>query len=368
MESMTHLEASSVPLNEEVLFKKMKDAFDQAMDSYSGDICRTYYRFAGKLVHLRVVGRRLMQYTSRSFAHLQTSELIASEPQLIIDLWDENLTGITCPDKAMSEELGETWIIGLRRTVALTRSSDGRFIRYQHQGCTTWLDRNAKHIVGCRAWNDRICMDEYADPISLVLYAWYCDQGVQIIHAGLISENGRGVLFAGPRWSGKSTSALSCLCAGFDYLGDDRIGLQKVEDGSFVGHSIYSSTQMEPDTITRFPSLTPYVTPGNLDGERAVIQLTKIFPERIKSSVQIRAVALPRIVDTHKPRIRPASGGEALLALAPSAKLMPFGPAADNFHNLAQLAQGVPTYWLDLNRNLDEIPSLVRQIIAEARD
>lgn len=209
-------------------------------------------------------------------------------------------------------------------------------------------------------------MDEYADPISLLLYDWCSDQGVQIIHAGLISENGRGVLFAGPRWSGKSTSALSCLCAGFDYIGDDRVGLQRVEDGSFVGHSIYSSTQLEPDTITRFPSLIPYATLGNLDGERAVIQLTKIFPERIKSSVQIRAVALPRIVDTDKPRIRPASSGEALLALAPSVKLMPFGPAADNFHNLAQLAQGVPAYWVDLNRNLDDTPSLVRQIIAEA--
>jgi hypothetical protein len=307
----------------------------------------------------------LMEHTIRSLAHLETGEPVTGKAQLTVDLWDENVTDIPCPDNAKGDELGQTSVIGLRRRVALTRTPDGRFIRYQHEGCTTWLDRDAEHIVGWRAWRNCVCMDEYADPISLLLYAWYSDQGVHVIHAGLVSQDGQGILFAGPSWSGKSTSALSCLCAGFDYLGDDRVGLQSVNNGSFVGYSIYNSTQLQSDHLANFPLLSPYALPGDQDNDRVLIHIAQVFPSQLKCTATIRVLVLPRIIKAIKPGIQAASRGRALIALAPSAMLMPFYPKADFFYKLAQLVEKVPAYWLDLPRDPEEIPALVQQILAE---
>jgi hypothetical protein len=244
------------------------------------------------------------------FSHLRTDTTDPDTPQLTIDLWDENATGIRC--YTGSRASGPEW------TEVTSMSSDGRFVGQLLPNTLSCFDRNVQHIVGSIAWSQRTFIYERAKPLARPLLEWHNDRHIQVIHAGLVSQHGQGVLFAAKSGSGKSTSSLACLCAGFNYVGEDFIGLQKLGDGSFVGHSLYNSVFLETGHLARFPELRPYVIQGMSHEEKSVVILSHVFPERLERCASIRAVVLPRVVDAPESRIRSASKGQALLTLGPS--------------------------------------------------
>ncbi|MGH7717710.1 MAG: hypothetical protein ACREON_02545, partial [Gemmatimonadaceae bacterium] len=202
-------------------------------------------------------------------------------------------------------------------------------------------------------------------PIPFILPLWLQDHGLQLVHAGLVSRGGQGVLFGGNNGTGKSTCSLLCLCAGLEFLSDDHVGLQELEDGTFVGHSIYASTRLEPDHLTRFPLLAPHAIPSNNPMEsKSLVQLAELFPERMRPSSTVRALVLPRIVSGTHARLSPVSRGEALRTLAPSSLLMlPFMPARHGFDKLVRLVERVPSYRLEMGSDLDAIPARVGELL-----
>ena len=68
-------------------------------------------------------------------------------------------------------------------------------------------------------------------------------QCVLVLHAGFVANPGHGVLFAGKAGAGKTTAALSCVWAGFDYLGDDYVGIKGLKGGNFDGYRIHNGAR-----------------------------------------------------------------------------------------------------------------------------
>lgn len=355
---------ASAVLDDKSAFKVMKASFVQATNIGRGRLRELYYRFAGRSVSVRIVGDELAEHFSRPFAHLETSETPPPAPYLTIDLWDEEITGIPCPAALPHGDIGPKWVVG---DGIFTASPDGRFVGYQFRQSMTWLDRKAQHVIGWTASGKKLSLYERGKPLHLLLSVWYHDQDMQVIHAGLVSRNGQGVLFPGMGGSGKSTSALACLSSGFDYLGDDYIGLQASPDGTFMGHSIYNSTWLEPDHMAHFPLLSPHAIYGRHPGEdKCLVLLSHLFPKQLSPGVQIRVLALPRIADASTTRFFPASRADALLQLAPSSLLaLAPRPGARGFQMLTQLVKSVPSYRLELGRDLTEIPHRVQDLLTE---
>lgn len=346
-------------------FAAMKAAFAKAKSINSDRVCESDYLFAGRRVRVRIVGRELAEHVRRPIAHLETGDIPLPAPRLTIDLWDEKETGIPCPVVLTDDDhIGSKWNVG---NGILTASAGGRFVGYQLRQSTTWLDRKAQRVVGWTAASKDLSLYERGKPLLLLLSLWYHDRDMQVIHAGMVSQNGQGVLFPGMGGSGKSTSTLACLCSGFNYLGDDYIGLQVLMDGSFVGHSLYNSTWLEPAHMAHFPPLPPHAIHGGLPGEnKCLVLLSPLFSNQLSRSAPIRVLALPRIVDTLTTRYCHASKADALLRLAPSS-LFALAPRSGvrEFQALVQLVERVPSYWLELGRDLTEIPHRVQDLLAE---
>lgn len=344
--------------NGEVAFKNMQAAFEEAMTRHPDELHESFYILGGRNVRIRIVGHELAAHICRPFSHLRMNIQDSATPQLTIDLWDENIgqqVSSTLEDVKWSE-----------KTI---KSADDRFVGQQLPHTLSCLDRVAGRILGSIAWHDRIFIYERAKPLARSLLEWHNDQGVQMIHTGLVAQDGRGVLFVGKSGSGKSTSSLACLCAGFAYLSEDYVGLECRQDGNFIGHSLYNSVFLKTTHLIRFTELAPYAIKGRPpQEEKSVIILSQVFPERLTRSVPIQALVLPRIVDTLTPKFRPASKGEALLALGPSSLLQipNKGLGVRGFEKLGQLVERVPCYWLELGRDLQSIPSLVEDILAAA--
>jgi hypothetical protein len=223
-------------------------------------------------------------------------------------------------------------------------------------------------VIGWTASTQDRSLYERGKPLLPLLAVWYHDRGVQLIHAGLVSRNGHGVLLPGMGGAGKSTTALACLDTGFDYLGDDYIGVQACTDGSFVGHSLYNSVWLEPDHMARFPLLPPHAIHGRNPGEdKSLVLLSHVLPSQLARSATIRVLALPRVSHASGTRFQPASKSEVLLTLIPNSLFTPIPrPGSRGFQRLAQLVDHVPSYRLELGRDLAEIPRRVEELLAEA--
>ena len=345
--------------NGEIAFGIMRAEFEEAAAKNPSHVREFYYMFGGQSVRLRIVGRELAEHMGRPFSHLQTNRPCSPAPQLTIDLWDDE----TNRDRliaATENDLG--W------TEATVQSTDDRFIGQRLPHTFSCLDRETNHIIATIAWHDRIFIYERAKPLARFLLNWHNDQDIQVIHTGLVARDGKGVVFAGKSGSGKSTSSLACICAGFGYLSEDYVGLECRADGSFVGYSLYNSVFLETNHLARFTELIPYAIKGRPPHElKSVIILSQVFPERLKPFVPIRALALLRVADIPKPRFRRASKGEALLALGPSSLLQipNRGLGVRGFNKLAQLVERVPCFWLEVGSDLGATPNCVEELLAQ---
>jgi hypothetical protein len=115
--------------------------------------------------------------------------------------------------------------------------------------------------------------------------------------------------------------------------------------------------------------LAPYIIRGEPPEEtKSVIILSQAFPERLKRSIQINALALVRVRDGAKSSVRPASKAEALLTLAPSSLLQIPNRSLgiSGFQLLANLVEQVPCYWLDIGSDFESIADHVRELLVLA--
>ncbi len=344
-------------------FKAMLDAFDEAWKVHPSKRWQSTFIFSGKRVHFRVVGAQAATKLTRALSHLMIPRG-AESAQLKIDIWDQSETSISCPVEPEPVEKhisGSTWYVEFGLILG---SSEDAFVGCQRPKLLTWFNRDTRHLVGCVHASDNLPLYDLGKPLLFPLLLWHSDQNVEVSHACLISKRGQGVLFAGRGGVGKSTSALACIEGGFSYLGDDYIALERTGDGSFAGHSLYSSTWLMADHIPRFPKLVPHALYApRPEQEKSLVFLSDVFPHQLATSVPIRAVALPRVTGASSPRVRRASRAEALFALAPKSLILLPSSGAKGWENLVRLAERVPSFWLELGENMSEVPDRIEELI-----
>lgn len=342
------------------------DAFARAADSF--DVARTrtkvqerYYRVAGRVVRIRIAGTALAAELERSGRRLRV-EPTAEPPVLTVDAWHAAETGVDLPGGDLDSSLGEYGI--------MTASNDRRFVAEQRPHGMTWLDRHTGRAISCVASMRRLHLDERARPFHRALSLRLGDEGVQFIHAGLTTWQGRGALFTGMGGSGKSTTSICCLLGGLGYLGDDFVGLERVAERRFHGHSLYGAALINLQHMRRFPALAAVSVAGNhAHEEKSVAWLGDVPGARFESTTTIDAVVLPKVrLESDDTTFERASPRESLLALAPSSVL--YLPAARPraMDRLGALVESVPSFRLLLGRDVSRIPQRVKDLLSSLQD
>jgi hypothetical protein len=352
--------------NGDSAFHQMRTAFERAWTGYPGRRWESCCIFAGRAARIRVVGQGLSEQIAQAFQHL-LAKINPSSAELTIDLWDEADTSVSCP---VDIEPVDPCLLKSTSYVEfglILGSLDDRYIGCQRPQVITWFDRREQHIVGWVSRHHQVALYDRGKPLHFPLLLWHSDRDAEVIHAALVSKNRKGVLFAGRGGAGKSTVALACVEAGFDYLGDDYIGLEACEDGAFVGHSLYSATWLMADHFVRFPRLIRHVRyPERPQQEKTLALLSEVFPRQLCRTAPIRALVLPRITAGPSAQLRPASKAEALFALAPSSILLRPKSGAATLNKLGRLAEEVPCYWLEVGQDLNDISPQLERIIDPA--
>jgi hypothetical protein len=288
---------------------------------------------------------------------LLVGEPAPESPQLHIDLWDEHDTGTSCWPCKAHEEITTT-------RPQFTASENGRFAAYQYRRSVVAFDRVKRRMVGWFARSDRLELPDLSRPLYAPLLLWHRDHGIRAVHAAAVQRRGAGVLFGGPAGCGKSTSALSCLCQGFSYLGDDYVGLEEQNDGTFRGCSLYSSAHVGSEHLKRFPALANFAIQVSPESKSLVL-IPQVFPNRTAATAPMRLLLLPRVSDNPDTCIRPATKGQALMRLAASSLLWIPHAREAGMDLMARFVESVPCCWIELGRDLDTIAPQIDRALLE---
>jgi hypothetical protein len=338
----------------------MRDAFEQAERQAADAICERNLLLGGRRVRMRIVGPDLFRRLSAAVSHLPDAST-DREPDLTVELWDGESTGVDIPISNLRDAFHRTWPFG--RSV-LASSRDESTIGYQSFGSSLIYDRRERAIVGRFDSHARLTLFEMGKPLQPLLFAWHSDNDAVPVHAGFVAREGRGVLMGGSGGSGKSTTCLLCLEHGFDYLGDDYIGIPDPGNSAFAGFSFYNSTWLDPKHIGRLPWLAPHGITGGPRDDKQLVLLGELYPDRMTDRAEICAILLPRVSGIPETRWRPALPAEAILRLAPSSILqLPFVSAQRSLSRIAELAARVPAYWLEVGTDFAQIPRAVAEIL-----
>jgi hypothetical protein len=305
---------------------------------------------------MRILGQQLRDHIVQPFLHLQLSSPAKDPLRLQIYLWDPNERALPSEAKASTKkERGKPEVFF---------SPNGRFVLERSTNASLALDRMQPAIVGRFAWSEHLLAYERCKPMSRLLVEWFNDRNLPVVHAGLVSRKENGVLLAGGSGSGKSTSALMCLQTGYDFLSEDYVAVQSLDDGSFLGHSMYSSVFLEKHQLAHFPEFHDLASDGNEDDKLAII-LSHAFPQRLKRAVPIRALILCEIGVQQSAHIRPANKIEALRTLGLSSLMQIPNRGQRSLDDLASLIERMPSFWLRLGRDLTSIPHCIDRVLVE---
>jgi hypothetical protein len=337
-------------------FDAIGRSFERALGEHPGEVSETTIRIGEDHIRLRVVGRQLARLLLTPFAHLEQAGSRASAGLLTIDAWDQAATGSACAALPAEPELASMAIV--------VRSHARRFFRLERPTSSMWLDTGQSRMLGWFASAAQATTEERSKPFYRMLGPWLAGRGIHMIHAALVARDGRGALLAGRGGAGKSTTALSCLLAGLDCLGDDYVGLQEMGMGGFRGLSLYSTCCIEHPRAASFPGLRDLVlAPSSSDDDKSILALAERFASRLPRSAQISAVLLPRVTPSNTTSLRAASPIDALRELAPSSLLLLPDPGPAAFQAFAKLVDCVPAYWLDLGGPLASAPSVIAALL-----
>jgi hypothetical protein len=324
-----------------------------------------YFRIGERPVRLRFVGEGLLSALTPALAHLEIPP--TDVPELTVLIWDSVSTGTELP-RILShyfDSLGEWWI-HLGRRGEIKELTNERIHSAYHLGPNIFSILDLQENLALYWVKDAQALPYYeiGSPLRTILH-WWADQGAyQFIHGGAVGLPAGGVLLAGKGGTGKSTTALACLEAGLLYASDDYC-LVKTDPEPFV-YSVYNTAKLRGDLdLERFPHLAPLASnKSRLETDKALFFLHQHFPEKVSRGFPIKAILLPLITHEKETRLRPATAGATLTALAPSTLMQLPGAGGAAIKTMSRLVRQVPGYVLELGTDISRIPDVILDLLS----
>lgn len=185
----------------------------------------------------------------------------------------------------------------------------------------------------------------------ILFHFWSRDLPAQLIHAGAMAKNGSAVLITGKSGSGKSTSCLNLLRAGYDYLGDDYVW---VELGKTLKvHRLYQTAKIEPDNLhARFEDWIPYIrNKKQYRQQKAIFDIADLFPNAGISEAALKAILLPGVAHQEKTLFEKGSPAHTLMAMAPTTLHHLPHHRKDSYQKMLKISASLPGYHWHLGSN-----------------
>jgi hypothetical protein len=203
---------------------------------------------------------------------------------------------------------------------------------------------------------DWIC----AAPFRTIFHWFFSQNDIHLIHGAVVGIGDKSILLGARGGSGKSTTALSCILSGMDYLADDYAA---VDINKKIAYNLYNSVKVTPDSLKNFPEFKEKIWNiesfgGKKDFGKAIIFLSKYFPTQVKEQSPLSAIFIPILKKETK--VIPASKITTLLALAPTILFQLPLAKSDKMQDIKKIINSLPCYLLELGPDIDKVPEVIK--------
>lgn len=197
---------------------------------------------------------------------------------------------------------------------------------------------------------------ELSRPGCPLIHAFLADTDWSTVHGAAVGRGGRMLLLAGPGRAGKSTAALSCALAGWDYAGDDYV-LADTSAGWI--EPLYTSARLRVDMAPAFSDIlhTSHAVSREGGDLRHELRLADYLHPGLLRGGRLVAILLPRRVGAKSPRFEPARRAEAFHGLFKNTMLGAPGPLREIATKLKSLVARAPAFFVDTGSDPKAIPS-----------
>ncbi|CUS44725.1 MAG: hypothetical protein V4610_04715 [Pseudomonadota bacterium] len=286
---------------------------------------------AGVAIQIRVAGPALAARLFEPVRHI-ASTCSNAEVTIDIDAWGIDETGVPLPPGQLLEE----------------------------------SDTTRRRLVCAFPGVDSLTRLSMARPFQAGLLPLLARLGRPAVHGGVIARGPGepGLLLVGPNGSGKSTTCLAALLAGFRLVGEDCLAVTR-NGALHEGHSMYRSCCLTVQSQAMFRHL-----PGDVrrplgaptDAKGVMLLPCSANSDMMLRTAPIRALVLPVLGESGRPRLARAGTAETLRRFMPGLRFMRHLAPEDRraqYDALTALVHDLPSYRLELGDGVAGVPDLL---------
>ena len=330
-------------------------ALERALTAESSTgIIERFFALSGYVLSLKFAGEPLADSFTPALAHLEVPP--TSRPDAVFHIWDSESTGTDMLSPPCSHgcftSRGDIWTMGSRRYKSAYLWSEYALSLFDTIEATGvyWTPTSATLPYWAKA-----------SPLRCLFHWWAETRGCQLVHGAAVGCEGRAMLITGKGGLGKSTTALSCLNNGLDYIGDDYVLVQL--DPVPTVHSLYCTAKLNQNQMAQFPQLAGLATTPGSEKDKAVINLYPQMKEQIARSQPLQAIVTPQI--SNRPQTELATISAVAMQRATSFTTMSQLPHASQhtYHFIYRLIRRLPASELILGTDLNAIPGVIDDLL-----
>ena len=184
--------------------------------------------------------------------------------------------------------------------------------------------------------------------------------GVAMVHSASVGQHGEGLLLVGASGAGKSTAAIACVDAGWDYVGDDYCALHP--DGTT--RNIYGVGRLTPSSVPSFPALASAAIAIRTHDQKTVYDFALHRPDQLREQLRLRAVVVPALGPVALlPQLIPPT--RAALAVIPSTLGQLPAMQPESLRLISNVLRSVPVYLLTFGPERREAPAQLARLLAD---
>jgi hypothetical protein len=183
------------------------------------------------------------------------------------------------------------------------------------------------------------------------------------VHAAGLAVGQKGLLIPGSSGSGKSTLALALARAGFGYLGDDMLFLDRAGEG-LRALAFPEAVDLTDETVRLFPDLADLLGNEKRPGwPKRQLRAEERFGAEIVWQCRPVALVFPRVARSGRSMLTPMDRGEALLEILPNILLTEAASSQQHLEALGELVASCACYRLETGTDFAELATRLRGIL-----
>ena len=323
-------------------------------------VVRKFYSIAGTSVCLCFAGEAMIPYMTPALEHLSIPEI--SNPDMTVNVWDTESTKIEMPpppcEWADFTDRGDIWGFNSKRIKTAFHWSEFS---------VNLMDMATDTAVYWVKTPKTFPYWVFSSPFRSIFHWWMEKHNAQLLHAAAIGTDDGAVIITGKGGVGKSTTAIRCLNAGLNYLGDDYVIVKKGPQPKV--YSLYSTAKLNMEDMPKFPSLQVFAAkPIKKNQEKAVLFLYPGLRDQIKREMPLKAILTPEIKNQENSIISPVSFWPVQRAISFTTMSQLPGVGSHTHDYICEFSNNLPCFKIELGSDVNGIVKQIKRLVSKTEE